>query len=260
MKRTTPVTFSDNVLYFSLPDSWEKLTQEQLRYVCHAMSNFEGVQAKTYMFIRLLGIKVLRKNADNWTCLVKLTDGKNIRFLLDDWQVQSFLKILDFIDTPSDSPVCLQQIGELKAVNVLFRGVSFGDYIRAENHYQGYLHTNDIQQLRAIATILYVDKEGNHLDEVDFTESELLSVFLWYASLKNRFASEFSYFFGRAGDGEEVEPLNMVEVMNAEIRALTGGDITKENQVLSMDCWRALTELNEKARETKEWNQKNGCT
>ena len=46
--------------------------------------------------------------------------------------------------------------------------------------------------------------------------------------------------------------------MNAEIRALTGGDITKENQVLSMDCWRALTELNEKAREAQEWNEKYG--
>ena len=46
--------------------------------------------------------------------------------------------------------------------------------------------------------------------------------------------------------------------MNAEIRALTGGDITKENQVLSMDCWRALTELNEKARETQEYNEKYG--
>lgn len=38
----------------------------------------------------------------------------------------------------------------------------------------------------------------------------------------------------------DAEPPDMVEVMNAEIRALIMGDITKENQVLSMDCWRAL--------------------
>ena len=46
--------------------------------------------------------------------------------------------------------------------------------------------------------------------------------------------------------------------MNAQIRALTGGDITKEKEVMSMDCWRALTELNEKAREQQEFNQKYG--
>jgi uncharacterized protein YbjQ (UPF0145 family) len=44
--------------------------------------------------------------------------------------------------------------------------------------------------------------------------------------------------------------------MNAEIRALTGGDITKEQAVLEMDCWRALTELNEKAREAQEFKKK----
>ena len=46
--------------------------------------------------------------------------------------------------------------------------------------------------------------------------------------------------------------------MNAQIRALAQGDITKEKEILSMDCWRALTELNEKAREIKEFTQKNG--
>ena len=90
------------------------------------------------------------------------------------------------------------------------------------------------------------------------SEGELLSVFLWYASMKNRFAVSFPQFFGKVGDNVDAEPPDMVEVMNAEIRALTGGDITKENQVLSMDCWRALTELNEKARETQEYNGKYG--
>ena len=57
---------------------------------------------------------------------------------------------------------------------------------------------------------------------------------------------------------EELGVLDMRAVMNAQIRALTGGDVTKEREVLSMDCWRALTELNEKAREQQEFNQKYG--
>ena len=36
------------------------------------------------------------------------------------------------------------------------------------------------------------------------------------------------------------------------IRALTGGDITKEAAIMKMDTWRALTELDAKAREAEE--------
>lgn len=258
MRKTTHATFGDNVLNFSLPDSWEKLTQDQLRYVCYALTNFDGVKAKTYIFIRLLAIKVYRKVVEGWTCSVKLETGKKVHFFLYGWQIQSFLKILDFLDAPSATPVCLLQIGKLKAVNVLLRGAPFHDYIRIENHYQGYLQTNNVQQLEAIAKMLYADKDGIHPTKINFTGGELLSVFLWYASLKNKFAMSFPHFFERVGDSQNTEPPNLVEVMNAEIRALTGGDITKENQVLSMDCWRALTELNEKAREAKEWREKYG--
>lgn len=51
--------------------------------------------------------------------------------------------------------------------------------------------------------------------------------------------------------GEQV-----TEAMNAQIRALTKGDITKEKEVLAMDCWRALTELNAQAKEYEELNRK----
>lgn len=258
MRKTTLATFGDNVLDFQLPDCWEKLTQEQLRYVCYVMSHFEAAKAKAYIFIRLLAIRVYRKVADGWICAVTLESKQKVRFFLWNYQIQCFLKVLDFLDAPAKSPVCLSQIGELRAVNVLLRGVPFSDYIRIENHYQGYLQTNDIRQVQSMAKILYVDKDGNHPVEVRLSEGELLSVFLWYASMKNRFAVSFPHFFGKVGDNVDAEPPDMVEVMNAEIRALTGGDITKENQVLSMDCWRALTELNEKARETQEYNGKYG--
>jgi uncharacterized protein YbjQ (UPF0145 family) len=46
--------------------------------------------------------------------------------------------------------------------------------------------------------------------------------------------------------------------MNAQIRALTKGDITKEQEILNMDTWRALTELNAQAREYQEITAKYG--
>ena len=44
------------------------------------------------------------------------------------------------------------------------------------------------------------------------------------------------------------------ESMNAQIRALTKGDIIKE--VLHLDTWRALTELDALAKEAEEFNRK----
>ena len=43
--------------------------------------------------------------------------------------------------------------------------------------------------------------------------------------------------------------------MNAQVRALTDGDVTKEQQVFDTDCWRALTELDQKAREAEEYRK-----
>lgn len=42
--------------------------------------------------------------------------------------------------------------------------------------------------------------------------------------------------------------------MNAQIRALTKGDVTKEAEVFALDTHRALTELNAQAREYKQLN------
>lgn len=251
----TPATFSDNVLNFSLPDSWEKLTQWQLRYVCYAMANFDEVKAKTYIFIRLLGIRVIRKNENGWVCSVRL-NKKRIYFFLENWQIQSFIKALDFISIPGVNPVRLEKIGNLYAIDALLKGVIFRDYLSLENLYQGYLQTNNPELLKKMAKLLYLDKHGNHLQRIIFSDVELLSIFIWYAAIKNRFAMTFDCFFGKAGDG--AGDTSMMDVMNAQIRALTGGDVTKENEVLNMDCWRALTELNEKARETIEFKKKYG--
>lgn len=255
MRKTILATFSDNVLNFSLPDAWDKLTQEQLKYVCYVMVYFEGIQAKTYIFIRLCGIRVLRQINNGWICSVKSSKGK-VRFFLEDWQIESFLHVLDFIDKPSLFPVCIARMGRYQAVDILLHDIPFMTYVTLENFYQGYLQTGNLDLLKNMAQTLYVDKAGRHPLPSRFSESELLSVFLWFASLKNHFSTCFPYFF--TSSGEEGEVPDMVAIMNAEIRALTGGDITKEKQVLNMDCWRALTELNEKARETQEFNEKYG--
>ena len=62
------------------------------------------------------------------------------------------------------------------------------------------------------------------------------------------------FFFRQLATDKPAPPIGEVlrTAMNAQIRALTGGDITKEEAVLSMDTWRALTELDAKAKEVED--------
>lgn len=51
---------------------------------------------------------------------------------------------------------------------------------------------------------------------------------------------------------------SFLESYNAQLRALTDGDVTKEELVKSIDTKRALTELDAKARDAEEFKAKYG--
>lgn len=70
------------------------------------------------------------------------------------------------------------------------------------------------------------------------------------------FGNMFKHFFKSATTDESMlsspSLQQLQESMNTQIRALTGGDITKEKEVLSMDCWSALTELDAKGKDYED--------
>lgn len=260
MKKKTRPFFGDNRLSFSLPDSWEKLTQKQLYYVLFALTKFDDIQAKTYIFLRLLNIKVLKKTDAGWLCRVRVSLFRRQKFFLQQWEIQHYLYKLDFINDSGVAPVRFEQVGKYAAVDSGLHNLKFKDYIHIENYYQGFLACKEEGLLLDMGKFLYRDKAGGYADRLNLNTVQLLSVVMWFSAVKNLFAIKFPCFFQRVNSELESESDNdlpdMEAVMNAEIRALTGGDATKENQVLELDCWRALTELNEKARESQELNKK----
>ena len=96
--------------------------------------------------------------------------------------------------------------------------------------------------------LAYVIVDGYHWLKV--TE---MMLFFWWFSLKSWLSIEFSDLFSPAGDS--TGDINLRRINDAQIRLLTGGDITKEETVFNSNARRALTELNEKAREAKEREQ-----
>ena len=169
-------------------------------------------------------------------------------------QIQRATSVLDFLDSFAPTPVRISKIGKYRALPADFEKVPFEEFLYVENLFQGYLNTQSDELLLQMAQVLYAS------DHVKPSKAHLVGIFYWIASLKQYFASQFPNFYKPAsntdgnllGNGQQDIYHQLRESTNAMIRALTGGDITKEERILKMDTWRALTELDAKAREAAE--------
>lgn len=252
-KRTTPDIFSAKI-NLTAPESWEELSQKQLKYVLWLLSNdYTVAETKTLMFVRFTGIRIIRKTAEEWLC----RKGKQ-GFLLKMWEAGSFVSRFKYVEEAEKCNNRIEKAGRLKAADVDFHGVRFIDYLTLENLYQSFIMSKkkDGTTLEYMCRIMYFDKNGNNNKEgAIFSSEEKLGAFLWYTYVKSMFAKNFTYLFAPSGSAG-ANGWNPTKSMNTQIRALTGGDITKENIVFQQDCWRALTELDEKARESAEMERK----
>lgn len=176
------------------------------------------------------------------------------QFILRLRQIQRATSVLDFLDSFAPIPVRISRIGKHRAVPADFEKVPFEEFLYVENLFQGYLNTQFSELLLQMAQVLYAS------DHVKPSKAHLVGIFYWIASLKQYFASLFPNFYKPATNTDSnlldnAQPdvySHLRDSTNTMIRALTGGDITKEATIMKMDTWRALTELDAKAREAEE--------
>lgn len=234
-KKTTPPSSSDNepTITVNLPTTWAALTPAQLRYLCTllASGHFTTDEVKAYFLIRLTGAAGIIHPERLTLTLGALTEH------------------LDFIDQPPTAPVRYDRVGEATPVHPLLSGVPFRSYLEVENYYQGYLQTRNPEAIDALGAILYPGHTG------PFTPNERYMLLLWLVGMKQQYANLFPDLFRATTTDPDDQP-DPRDIMNAEIRALTAGDITKTEAVLTADTLTALTELNAKAREARELEKK----
>jgi hypothetical protein len=85
---------------------------------------------------------------------------------------------------------------------------------------------------------------------------EMNATFMWYTAVKKRFAEEFPNFLKPVNGQETGTAASQKEIMNAQIRILTKGDITKNDAILKSDTWSALLELDALAKEAEDFKNK----
>lgn len=249
-----PKTSTQTIIDFTLPRGWHELTDRQLRYVYSLIAQDFNIDAiKTLCLLRWTKTKLIGRQPSGAYLLKK----DSILFEATPIMLAEVLSHLDWISNLPSHPVCISHLTKcgrrLRSIAPDFEGEPFEKFIVCDNLFQGYLQTQDDALLSDMAEILY-----GHA--VRLSASESISVFYWFSAVKAYFASKWPDFFQPASasaDGNLLGTSQSVEqAMNAQIRALTKGDITKERDILALDTWRALTELNAQAKEYAELNSK----
>lgn len=246
-------------LSLTAPRSWGELSQDELRLVFRLQSRYaEPVVVKTLLLLRLCGLRVRRKVAGGALVSLRGQQGSPIIYIAA-WQLQSLLHQLDYIDTYEGMGVRLARLQGLHAVDVNLHGLCFADYLNVEKAYQHFLMREDPRFLSEMGRILYRTSDGDAVERLTLSGMEQVAVLAWWAYVKSLFARRFPHLFKPAGQtGERPDAWKLQEAFDAQLRALTDGDVTKEGDVEAVDCWRALTELDAKAREAAEFNAKYG--
>lgn len=243
----------NNTMKISLPKDWSELDDQQLYYVFNLIGdNLAAEQVKTYCLFRFGKIKMICRFGNGY-----IVKADKEEYLVTAETVTMAISSLDYLDDVPAKPVRISKIKGNQAMDPLLKESDFQSYLYVENLYQGFLVTQQHDLLNQMGHILY----GN--EKLILSKAEKLNVFYWWTALKLFFAKQFPNLF-REGANEgsnligDTRSLSqkMNEAMNNQIRALTKGDITKEEKVLQMNLWRALTELDNLAREAAELDRK----
>lgn len=255
-----------NTLNLHAPESWSDVSQKQLRTLLKVMASFSHsasfndphsaddhstrtvTKVAAYCLFYWNNIKVKMPYGDGWL----IADGKS-EYVVTAQVVAAAAMRLSWIGELPASPVRLERIDGADAVDAsLDDSFSFDDWLSCETLWQGYLVVNDNSCLRLMAEILY-RKPG-----IKLKDYELLSIFYWWTGVKSECERLYPDFFRPAPVNTAVNPDPEVlrHNIDAQIRALTKGDISKESVILNLPAHRALTELNALAREYEELNRK----
>lgn len=239
----------------AVPQGWHELSDKQLRYAFELIAKgFTSDEIKTLCLFRWSGLSVRHHHNAEFICRL----GKRT-FWLTALQIAECLPALDWLDTIPPQPVCISRIGRYRPFAPDFSEVAFEKFIICDNLYQGYLATQCDDLLDQLASILY----NHNLSPHNLSPAHRVSIFYWFASVKDLFARLYPNFFQTASQPDNLlggsrlpSGAQIQQAVNAMIRALTKGDITKEREILALDTHRALTELDAQAKEYKEFNAK----
>lgn len=237
----------------SLPKSWHELSQRQLKQVYKTISTgLPSLDARLALAIRWSPLRPTRRFSTFKICGTDDKGKKKTEILsLSPEDLHSLADALSWIDTLPLTPSRPDKIGGAYALSPLLYEIDFETFLSLDNLFQGYKSKNDPALLDRMFRGMYPHRL--FLIPIPSLSKDFRRtvVIYWFAALKHAFARLFPSFLQPSSDNRR-QAAGPMESVNAMLRALTKGDITKEEEVRRMPCHRALTELDALARESEE--------
>lgn len=253
----------------SLPKCWKDLDEDDLLYVSTLFVNDNTKEdILTKCFIYFADLEVLHQRKDGcWIC----QKGKE-RIAIKTFEIQSFSKNLSFITDQITEVNPISSIRGQQVIDPRFRGITFKQWMAAENFYQGFLVTRQIHLLVYLCTTLY--SRSYYKSSIEFkdqdtmfrsklflraSKAEIYSCFIFYAGFKHYLSKEYPFLFPASSDksGKSFTSGNEInDMFQNMIYALSEGNVTEYDDVTHTECGKAFFFLNRKAQESKEMNDR----
>lgn len=246
---------------------WRDVSERELRLLIRLVAaDLSPENVRNTFMLRSSGLKVVGSAANGrWLVRVRSpTRFLGLRLppsfvLLSPLDLTPFVKVAEWTTTPPDFPVAPVRGPQRRPhIPLNFMDVPFESFLTAENIWQGFVASkDDFSRLDALVKMLY---PGARLPIRKRQRQQWrIAAMFWYSGLKSFLSkmypdlfaapsSDDSQLMGSRKSGRKLA----LEMMNAQIRALTKGDITLEDKVLSIDTHRALAELDAQARENEQ--------
>lgn len=231
------------------PSKWTELTRNETWQTFRALArnDISIDEIPSRVFLKINNISVFGRNArGSFLCM------KGTKLFELTPEVLAELAIpLKFILKDMPAPWRPDAFGKYNPQPSDLSETSFGDWLVIDNIMQGVIHTKDLELLDKLIPYLFTNRRK---PEALLPEWRV-AIFRWLTSLRDYVSRRFPDLYVPAGGNVQESAISaraIEESVDAQIRILTKGDITKEDEIMAANMYRALAELNARAREYKE--------
>lgn len=237
------------------PTCWKELNEQQLLYASWLLSsgNLTAEEIWTYAFIRFSNLKLKHQDEKN-----VIFQYKKLFFSLEPQEVLSFAKQFEFLTAGVQEIMPIEKMCGAYRSDIRLRNAPLSQYLACDNYYQAFIFKRNPLFLDRLCASFYIkgvfndlrnEKRAKKFAKLPFHVR--YTTFLWFNGLKMVLKKNFPNYFVQMerGEGETPSPPNMRKQIEQMMRALSDGDVTKIDQIYSVDTWSALAELDAKAHE-----------
>lgn len=239
-----------------LPKSWKELDQHQAEILLGILDVIEDMpyHCLTSAMFRLTGIWLVETTKTGAILRIPsrfVSPKKTIEADFPFSMIDEMVKPLSWIFEPLKEPWRPDTLAGYRTHDTLLQDMKFGEFLRCEALFQGYLRSHNPQMLFELTKALIIDKDK--ISRFKIQNWMQTAILKWYVAVKDHLAKRFNNLFQpAAGDGQGTlggNNLSIRKSVDTQLRALTKGDPLKEEAVMNLDLYRALTELDAQAAE-----------